>query len=362
MDEEKRYQLEQTLEELESYRGRHTELITVLIPAGFSLNAVAKQLDAEKSTASNIKSKNTRKAVLDALERITRQLKLIERAPENGLAIFCGNISQTEGQENIKIWTIEPPMPLKTRLYRCDQTFVLEPLKEMLDITEVYGLIVVERNEATIGVLEGKQIRVIRKMTSGIPGQKRAGGQSSQRFHRITESMAIEFYKRIALAAKDAFFNMPKLKAILVGGPGPTKEDFLKDGDLVTVLREKVLAVKDIGYSDEHGLELLVNASREELEKQDIMKEKKILEKFMMTLGKHPEKVSYGYSEVKRALKAGAVQTLILSKKIKREFIEELSEMGRNISSEIEIVSDETPEGAQFLSLSGIGARLRFGI
>jgi len=278
MDEEKKYELEKVVKELEGYRGRHTELITVLISAGYSLNAVAKQLDGEKSTASNIKSKNTRKAVLDALERITRQLRLIEKSPENGLAIFCGNISQTEGQEDIKIWTIEPPMPLRTRLYRCDQTFVLEPLREMLEITEVYGLIVVERNEATLGVLEGKQIRVIRKMTSGIPGQKRAGGQSSQRFHRITESLAIEFYKRVALAAKDAFYTMPKLKAILVGGPGPTKEDFLKDGDLMTVLREKILAVKDIGYSDEHGLKLLVDASQEELSKQEITREKKILE------------------------------------------------------------------------------------
>ncbi len=253
-------------------------------------------------------------------------------------------------------------MPLRTRLYRCDQTFILDALKEMLDITEVYGLIVVERNEATLGMLEGKQIRVIRRMTSGIPGQKRAGGQSAQRFHRITESLAIEFYKRVALAAKDAFFNLPKLKAILVGGPGPTKEDFLKDGDLLTVLREKVLAVKDIGYSDEHGLKLLVDASQEELAQQDITKEKKLIEKFMMTLGKHPEKASYGYNEVKRALKMGAVQTLILSKEIKKEFMDELSEMGKNISSDIELVSDETPEGKQFLSLSGMGAILRFQI
>ena len=44
----------------------------------------------------------------------------------------------------------------------------------------------------------------------------------------------------------------------------PTKEEFLEDGQLVTKLKEKVIAVKDIGYVDEHGLKLLVEASQED--------------------------------------------------------------------------------------------------
>ena len=50
-------------------------------------------------------------------------------------------------------------------MYRCDQTFVLEPLKEILQIEEVYGLLVIDRKDATIGLLEGKQIKVLRKLT-----------------------------------------------------------------------------------------------------------------------------------------------------------------------------------------------------
>ena len=76
MEESERMKLEVLIKELESYRGRHTELITVYVSAGSNLNLTAKQLENEKSTAVNIKSKNTRKNVLDALERITRNLKL----------------------------------------------------------------------------------------------------------------------------------------------------------------------------------------------------------------------------------------------------------------------------------------------
>ena len=363
MDESEKLKLEEYVQELEKHRGRHTELVTIYVPAGYTLSNVVRQIEQEKSTASNIKSKNTRKAVLDALERIERQLKLIGRTPENGIAIFCGNISKTEGQEDIQIWTIEPPLPLNARLYRCDQTFVLEPLKEMLEAGELYGLLVIDRKDAAIGMIEGKQIKVLRKMTSGVPGKQKAGGQSSARFSRITEGLAKEFFRRVADAMKEIFFDMPKLKGILVGGPVPTKEEFLEEGNLVTALKEKVIAVKDIGYADEHGLKLLVEASSEEIAEQEIIKEKKLLEKFFTILAKNPSKASYGLSEVKRALKQGAVDTLILSKKLVKEHIIELTKMAEQISAKTEIVSTETPEGEQFFSISkGAGAILRFAI
>ena len=361
MEESEKIKLESFIEEVGSHKGRHTELVTVYIPAGYSLSNVVRQIEQEKSTASNIKSKNTRKAVLDSLEKIERQLKLIGRTPENGMAIFAGNISPTEGVEQIEMWTIEPPVPLKTRLYRCDQDFVLEPLKEMLEIGDLYGLLVIDRKDAAIGLLEGKQIKVLKKLTSGVPSKVRAGGQSSQRFHRVTEGLAKEFFRRVAEDMKEIFFNMPKLKGILVGGPMPTKDEFLEQGNLVTALKEKVAAVKDIGYADEHGLKLLVEASSEDLAEQEIIKEKKLLEKFFNTLAKNPSRTAYGLAEVKNAMKQGAVDTLILSKQLAKEHIIEMTKMAVDIGAKVEIASMETQEGEQFYNITkGFGAILRF--
>jgi len=169
--------LESLLEELEKYKGRHTELITVYISAGYDIVSVQKQLEAEKSTAKNIKSTSTRKNVIDALEKIVRFIKDFKGSPKNGIAIFCGNISKVEGQDDLQLWDVEPPLPLKLRLYRCDKEFVLEPLKELLEVTEIFALLVMDRKEATIGMLEGKRIDILQKMTSGIPSKVRAGGQ-----------------------------------------------------------------------------------------------------------------------------------------------------------------------------------------
>jgi len=358
--EKEKQEFTDIIEFLENIRGRHTELVTVLIPADYNVNAVVKQLEAEKSTATNIKSRVTRNNVIEALEKIIRELKLGPQKYEKGIALYCGNISKEEGSPDIQFYAVHPIEPLNTRTYRCDQTFVTEPLKEMLEKKEVYGLLVIERKEATIGLLEGTKIHVLEKFTSGVPGKIRAGGQSSQRFHRITEGLAKEFFRRVAEAMKKHLFEIKNLKGILVGGPIPTKEEFLEEGQLVTALKNKVIAVKDIGYADEHGLELLVEESQQDIAEQEIIKEKKLLEKFFDTLGKNPAKAPYKEKAVKKALDIGAVDKLIISKKYDKIKAKEFMDIAEQMSSEIHFVSDETDEGLQFLNLGGIGAILRF--
>ncbi len=492
-------ELEEILEELEGHKARATELITVYIPAGQNIYTVADQLEAEKSTAKNIKSTGTRKNVTSALDKITRALKDYKKTPENGLAIFCGNVSKTESQEDLQIWILETPIPLKVRMYRCDKEFILEPLREIISVTEVFGLLVMDRKEATIGLLEGKRIEVLQKMTSGVPSKVRAGGQclapdswislknknqkiidlkvgdkikaldfktnkiiftkvknkwitdknmvteifveggesiisslghtffrisngkieevmakklkkgdilicsnnydvlkleivniqkisgkfnlvdietesgnflangfivhnSSQRFHRITEGLTKEFYKRIADEMKNIFFEMPKLKGIIVGGPVPTKDEFLDGEYLATKLREKVIGRKDIGDSDESGLKELVEKSKDLLANQEIVQEKKLLEKFFERLGNRGEMALYDEESIKKALEYGAVDTLIISKNYDKKKMKEFKKIAEGTSSSFEIVSTDTAEGDQFSKLSGIGVLLRFRI
>ena len=355
-------ELEELLEKLEKFKGRHTELITVYIPAGYDVNSVQRQLESEKGTAKNIKLSATRKNVSDALDKMVRYLKTVKKTPANGLAIFAGNVSKIEGQSDLQLWNIEPLMPLKSRLYRCDKDFVLEPLKEMLKVKEVFGLLVMDRKEATIGLLEGKRIEIFHKMTSGIPSKVRAGGQSSQRFHRITEGLTKKFYNRISEQMKKIFFDMKKLKGILVGGPIPTKDEFLDGNYLVTKLREKVIGVKDIGDSNESGLKELVQKSQDILADQEIIHEKKLMERFFETLGEKPYLATLKEEKTKKALEYCAVDILFLSSKFDKSKIKEFKDLALNTGSTFEIISSETEEGEQFFNLGGIGSILRFKI
>ncbi len=355
-------ELREVVEKLSQYKGRHTELITVYVPAGYDSNTVQKQLEAEKSTAKNIKSTSTRKNVTDALDKIIRELRDNKRTPVNGLALFAGNISQIEGQDDLQIWVIEPPMPVKVRMYRCDKDFVLEPLEYMLQVSEVFGLVVMDRKEATVGLLEGKRIDVIQKMTSGVPSKIKAGGQSAMRFHRITEGLTKDFYKRIAEEMNKAFTDLPKLKGILIGGPIPTKDEFVEGEYLPTPLQNKIIGLKDLGNTDESGLKDLVELSQDVLAEQEIIKEKKILEKFFNTLGEKPDLVKYKLEDVKKALMYGAVDSVLISSEVDREIYKELRALAEAISASVVVISIETTEGQQFQQLGGYGAMLRFKI
>lgn len=358
-----RDELFDVVEELSQIRGRHTELVSVLVPAGANVNIVIDQLEAEKSTARNIKSSTTRKNVIEALERATRQLRQLGQAtPKTGIAIYSGNVSQVEGQEDMRIWVIVPPEELNMRLYRCDQVFIVEPLKEMLEVKEVYGLFVIDRKESTIGLLEGKKIKILQHIESAVPGKTRAGGQSSQRYERIIEGKAKDFYRECAEDLKKYFFDLKNLKGIIIGGPMPTKDDFLREGLLVTTLRNKIIGMKDIGYANEHGIELLVEASRDLLAQQEIIREKDLMETFFNMLGKQRDKTAYGLEAVEKALDMAAVDTLFLSKKLDKKTSNELRKRAEDISAKVEYVSVETEEGQQFWNLSGIGAILRYAL
>lgn len=356
-------ELAEIVEELSSIRGRHTELVSVLVPSGANINVVIDQLEGEKSTARNIKSSTTRKNVIEALERAIRQLRQLgQSTPKNGIAIYSGNVSQIEGQEDMRIWAIVPPEELGMRLYRCDQVFIIDALKEMLEAKELYGLFVIDRKEATIGLLEGKKIKILQHLDSAVPGKTRAGGQSSQRYERIVEGKAKDFYRECADELKKHFFELKNLKGIIVGGPMPTKDDFMKEGLLVTALKNKIIGMKDIGDAGEHGIELLVESSGDLLKEQEITKEKQLMEKFFNMLGKDRKKTAYGLEEVSKALELASVDTLLLSKKLDKKISKELQEKADSTSAKVEFVSNETEEGKQFFNLGGIGAILRFAL
>jgi len=165
------------LDELKSKRRRHTELISVYIPKDYEISKVIGQLADEQGTASNIKSTSTRKNVEDALERMIQHLRMYTRTPEHGIAVFSGNVSDREGQSDVQVYSFEPPEALNLRLYRCDKEFVTEPLEAMLDTDNIYGLIVMDRRDATIAELKGKTITKLLRTHSEVPGKFKAGGQ-----------------------------------------------------------------------------------------------------------------------------------------------------------------------------------------
>src|SRR3989344_4217459 len=361
LDTKQQYKLRKFVNELKQIRGRHTELVTVYIPSGYDINKIIQHLMQEQGTASNIKDKTTRQHVIDSLERMVRHLRLFKQTPPNGLAAFAGNIASQEGKTDIKIWSIEPPVPINIRMYRCDQTFVLDELESMMMIKDTFGIVVMDNREATIGLIKGKSIQVIKQIGSNVPGKLKVGGFSQARYARLREEAANEFYKRIAAIINTEFLALGKdLKGILIGGPGPTKEHFLNGDYVNNELKKKVIAVRDVAYTDESGLHELLEKSHDALAQEEIIKEKKLVQELMEMLAKNSEKVAYGFNDVKKALEYGAVEKLLISEDFNR--IDELEELASKTGATFFLVSTETKEGMQLKELGGVAALLRYAL
>lgn len=358
--EKQKHDLKKFIKDLELFRGRHTELVTVYVPEGYDIIKIIQHLEQEKGTASNIKSATTRKNVTSALEKMIQHLKLFKQTPPHGLAAFAGNVSEREGQEDYRVFSIEPPLPLKIRLYRCDKEFQLEALREMMDIKDVYGLVLIDMRDATIAYLKGKTIIPLQRAHSEVPGKTKAGGQSAPRFQRAREGSIKDHFKKVAEYMKEQFLGNEGLKGIIVGGPGPTKYEFVEGGYITDQLKKKIIAIKDLSYTDEFGLQELLEKSEDVLANEEVISEKKLMNRFFELLAKKPGFVSYGEKFVMEALNNGVVDILLLSEDLDDSKIEEFEEAAKKTGSQVEIISVETREGVQLREIGKVAAILRY--
>ncbi|MEE9376667.1 MAG: peptide chain release factor aRF-1 [Candidatus Lokiarchaeia archaeon] len=408
------YKTKQLLEDLKSKKGFHTELISLYIPHDRKISDVTNHLKNEISESQNIKSKLTRKNVLDSINSLLGQLKNIRELPENGLVMFSGAIPQsnTPGTERNEMYIVEPPDRVLTFRYHCASEFLLWPLEDMITTKEAYGLLVIGRKESAVGYIKGHMVEVIREFTSGIHGKHRAGGQSQKRYERLIEEGEKLFYRRISDTVNELFLPMEDLKGIFIGGPGQSKEKFVNDESLDYRLREKILDVVDLGYGGTEGIRALIEKVKDKIEDVKYIREKQIMQRFMKEVSIDSGLASYGLDDIQRALNYGAVDTLILSEKLnlykvklecsncgytesrivkkydlakfKEEIqnescpkcssntfnvvedlsiIEDLGEIAVSTGTEIDILSTETEEGEMlFSTFGGIAAILRYKI
>ncbi|MDP1553635.1 MAG: peptide chain release factor aRF-1 [Methanobacteriaceae archaeon] len=400
------YEFKRTLQELSDKKGRGTELVSVYIPRDKQISDVVKHMREEQSQSANIKSKSTKKNVQSAIEVIMQRLRLFPTPPERGLVLFVGMIPRGgPGTEKMETYVFEPPEPIQTYTYHCDSEFFLEPLKEMLADKDVYGLAVLDRKEATIATLKGKRVDIVKTLTSGVPGKHKAGGQSQRRFDRVIELAAHEFLKKIGKHINDSFLPIPDLNGVILGGPGHTKEDFLKGDYMHHEIKNKVITTVDTSYTGEFGIREVIDKSMDALAEMEVIQEKKLVQKFLHELVSDDGLASYGEKEVRHNLLMGAVEILLLSEDIysqrktyecsvcghtsnytyknanedsekickkcnekmkiteSKDVIDDFVEMAEEVGSDVEIISTETEEGIQLLrAFGGIGAVLRYRV
>jgi peptide chain release factor subunit 1 len=316
-----KYEFQKVIEELQDYRGTGTQLVTIYVPEDKQISDVVAHVTQEHSEASNIKSKDTRTNVQDALKSIKDRLRYYDNTPpENGTVLFSGAVDAGGGQTEMITRVLDsPPEPIQSFRYHCDSAFLTEPLEGMLEDKGLFGLVVLDRREANVGWLRGKRVEPVKSTTSLVPGKQRKGGQSAQRFARLRLEAIDNFYQEVAEMANDLFVpERQNMDGVLVGGPSPTKDEFL-DGDyLHHEIDDMVLGKFDVAYTDESGLYDLVDAAEDVLAEHEVLQDKQVMEQFFKEL--HDGNLAtYGFNQTRQNLVMGSVEQLLISEDLRKE-------------------------------------------
>ena len=354
-DSVKLYKIRKMLDELSQKTGRGTELISLYIPTGKQLHEVITNLREEQGTADNIKSDLTRTHVVDSISKVLQRLKLYKKTPERGLVIFSGALPPEGGgplgSEVVKVYEIDPPKVLKTFLYRCDDHFHVDILKDMLKDENLIGFLAIDAKDTGWGLLHGDKIEVLKETGSGVAGKHRQGGQSAKRFQKLREMELTYYFNRVAEITKEYFIDIYPIKGLIISGPGPTKEDFINGNYLEYRLKEMVLGTIDASYAGSEGIREAFSKSTELLSDFRMVEEKKMVEELFKHINNNSGLAAYGLKEIIKLLKKNVVSKIIISGDIDLHRIEIKCNRCNNMTEEIVERPQVIPKKTELLNL-----------
>lgn len=403
------WRIKKLIKSLEAARGNGTSMISLIIPPKDQITRIAKLLAEEYGTASNIKSRVNRLSVLSAITSVQQRLKLYNKVPNNGLVVYCGTIVTDDGKEKKVNIDFEPFRPVNTSLYLCDNKFHTEALTALLADDNKFGFIVVDGNGALYGTLSGNTREVLHKFTVELPKKHGRGGQSALRFARLRIEKRHNYVRKVAETATQLFITNDKvnIEGLVLAGIADFKSELSQSDMFDQRLQAKLIKIVDISYGGEHGLNQAIDLSADALSGVKYIQEKKLIQRYFDEISQDSGRYCFGVDDTLRALEMGAVETLIVWENLsinryvlkapasdemkilhlrpdqerdRKHFID--SETGveleivdtqllldwlalnyRSFGTILEIVTDRSQEGAQFVrGFGGIGGILRYQV
>uniref|UniRef100_A0A914Z6W8 Eukaryotic peptide chain release factor subunit 1 n=1 Tax=Panagrolaimus superbus TaxID=310955 RepID=A0A914Z6W8_9BILA len=402
------WKIKKLIKSLELARGNGTSMISLIIPPKDQVARISKMLADEYGTASNIKSRVNRLSVLGAITSVQARLKLYSKVPPNGLVIYCGTILTDEGKEKKVNIDFEPFKPINTSLYLCDNKFHTEALQALLTDDNKFGFVIMDGNGALFGTLQGNTREVLHKFTVDLPKKHGRGGQSALRFARLRMEKRHNYVRKVAETSVEMFIRNDKVAVtgLILAGSADFKTELGQSDMFDQRLQAKIIKTVDVSYGGENGFNQAIELSADALQNVKFIQEKKLIGVFFDEISQDSGKYVFGVQDTLQGLEMGAVETLICWENLditrtrlkkasgeekvfnlrpdqmsdnthhidpdtgtEMEMIESLPLLEwlannyKNFGATLEIVTDRSQEGAQFVrGFGGIGGILRYRV
>jgi peptide chain release factor subunit 1 len=291
--------------------GRGREFISLFIPPKTPIDEIISSLKKESDLTFR-ESESVKARLQSTLKKVILHLKQVKEIPENGLAIFAGAFLDESEKEVLTLEELVPPEPFTSYFYSISDNFDLGPLREMLRDQKNVGILALDSKQASFGLINRESLEVLENISSGVSGKSGKGGSSQRRYERERDSSIGNFFHRIAEHANNQFIKN-KVNILIVGGPGQTKNDFLKGEYLHYELNNMLLNIVDTQSAGKEALKEILDKSSESLKNMCGPEEKRIIQRLMTELGKQSGLATYGLESVLDALRNGKVQIVIVT-------------------------------------------------
>ncbi len=244
------------------------------------------------------------------------------------------------------------------------ESFVLKRI-EMAETSSTQPeilILILDKGDAYFAKATEIGYKKIATITANIPGKR----------------FKVDYYDK---AVEDFFISLLKLinenisngniDAIIIAGPGFTKDHFIK------FLKEKdpklasTVQVVDASNSGKNGVIEVIRKGDtiKSIKEMRITKEAELVQEFLKRLGKNKRNIAYGIEEIENAKNYGAIETLLITDKLlridnveKRKELDALLKEIEKLGGKIVIISSLHSAGEQLESFNSMAALLRFEI
>ncbi len=370
------YERQERIERVERAEANEDDLVTVAVPPDEPLGEALERVEEDRAEAEYIDTEGEDAAYLDALEAVRSVLQHHEETPENGLVVYAGVVDG----EVVEYVFDDLPSPVSQFVYERDNEFDAELLDAAAEgETKTFGLLVVERGGAALGLTENDEVRVVETVDSDVMGKTKAGGQSADRFERDRERQKEEFFETVADEAERAFLGDHDAESasatrgvdgVLLGGTSVTVEDFREGGHLDHRLEDRLVGDPvSVEYASEQGLRQLAEKASDRIETAERREMRETVDRFFDALDAgggsddESEEVVYGRDSVAQALEYDAVDTALVSADLSAEEVREVQDRTDAEGGDCVVVPTDFERGKRFReAFDGEAALLRFAI
>lgn len=216
-----------------------------------------KKLHSERAQARSIKSKQTQKKVTSGLDTLVDVLNQLEDTLRGvSFVIFI--------KDKFRL-VLKLPDFLARNYYHCGKSFETTSLQTYTELT--WGLLVLDTQEVTIGLLKNHHLRELQNFEVFIPGKMKAGGQSQMRFEETRKNLVYSHIDHVSERC-NLLFPQNTIQKLLLGGVIPTVDIFYNRNTLRPDLRKILESPVSTVYTNAKGLEELIQKKKQLYERE----------------------------------------------------------------------------------------------